>query len=100
MAASKDIIQDVETGDYAWKNGDFKIDFSDEQHQTDIIQSTVGSWKQYPLCGVGIVNYLNSSGSALVLKKEITTQLEINGYTVNEIVFESNNIDKFTVDAV
>ena len=99
MAAVKDFINDNE-GDLSFLNGDFKVDFSDNQHQVDIIQSSKGSWKQYPLLGVGINNYLNSSGAQLVFKREVQTQLESDGYNVNEIVFESNDISNFTVDAV
>lgn len=100
MAAAKDILQSISTGDLECNNGDFKNGFSDEQHQVDIIQSNAGSWKQYPLCGVGINNYLNSSGATMQLKKEITTQLTVDGYSVNEIVFETNEVDNFTVDAI
>ena len=100
MAAAKDILQSVSNGDLEFKNGDFKNGFSDEQHQVDIIQSNPGDWKQFPLCGVGINNFLNSSGAVLQLKKEITTQLTTDGYSVNEIVFETNEVDKFTVDAI
>lgn len=100
MAAAKDILQSISTGDLEWANGDFKNGFSDEQHQVDIIQSNQGDWKQYPLCGVGINYYLNSSGATMQLKKEITTQLTVDGYSVNEIVFKTNEVDKFTVDAI
>jgi len=100
MAAAKDILQSITTGDLEWANGDFKNGFSDNQHQVDIIQSTQGSWKQYPLCGVGISNFLSSSGSMLELKKEIDTQLTIDGYLVNEIVFTSDSAEEFTVDAI
>lgn len=86
--------------DLLFTDGDFTVGYSDDQHQVDLIQSTKGSWKQYPLCGVGIINYLNASGAVMQLKKEITTQLTIDGYTVNEIVFENNDVNKFTVDAI
>jgi hypothetical protein len=101
MAAASDILQSVTTGDYEWSaNGDFTIGLSDNQHQVDIIQSNKGSWKQYPLCGVGINNYLNASGATMQLKKEITTQLTTDGYSVNDIIFSSNEVDSFTVDAI
>lgn len=97
---AKDILQSIDDGDLEFSNGDFKVGLSDNQHQVDIIQSTKGSWKQYPLCGVGIVNYKNSSGATLILKQEITTQLTTDGYSVNDIIFETNEVDNFTVDAV
>jgi hypothetical protein len=79
--------------------GDFVISDSDLQHQEDIVSENVGSYKQYPVLGVGIIQYLNSSGSIGVLKRSIQIQLESDGYIVKEIAFNSVNVNEFTVDA-
>ncbi len=99
MAAAKDILQDTD-GDLLFKDGDFVIGLSDNQHITDIIISTPGSWKEYPLCGVGIEYYLNSSGTQGILKRDIQVQLTTDGYRVDNIQFETDAIDTFTVDAI
>ena len=39
--------------------GDFQVDYADDQHIMNILQSSVGMYKQYPQCGVGINRYLN-----------------------------------------
>jgi hypothetical protein len=98
MAAVKDI--QLSEGDLLFFNGDFKIDFSDEQHIEDIISENIGAYKQFPLCGVGIIKYLSSSGTQQILRNEISTQLSTDGYTVNSIDFSGNDTAKFTVDAV
>lgn len=79
--------------------GDFVIADSDLQHQEDIISENIGSYKQYPLLGVGITQYLNSSGSQGVLRRSIKIQLESDGYYVKDIVFSNKTVDEFTVDA-
>lgn len=76
----KDIAID-DFGDLIFKDGDFDIRASDEQHVVLIVNTAIGSWKEYPLVGVGIQSYLGSSGQTQVLKRNITVQLEADGYT-------------------
>jgi hypothetical protein len=79
--------------------GDFVISDSDLQHQEDIISENIGSYKQYPTLGVGIISYLNSSGSEGVLRRSIQLNLQNDGYYVKEIRFSSTSVNEFTVDA-
>ena len=98
MATVKDIL--LIENEYDFSNGDFNIGESDTQHIQDIVFETTGAYKQYPLVGVGIVSYLNSSGAQLLLSREMQIQLETDGYLVNEIAFDGNNVSNFTVDAI
>lgn len=98
MATAKDILLD--SNDLLFKDGDFAIGESDAQHIEDLIFENVGAYKQFPLVGVGIINYLNSSGSQLILKRNIKTQLETDGYRVDTIKFNGNDTSNFTVDAI
>ena len=70
--------------DLLFVDGDFVIDYSDEQHISDIIRSFQGEWKQTPQIGVGILGYLNSSGQEQVLSRSIRVNLESDGYTVRD----------------
>lgn len=79
--------------------GDFVISDSDSQHQEDIISENIGSYKQYPVLGVGIIQYLNSSGSQGILRRSIQLQLEADGYYIKSILFNDANVTSFTVDA-
>ena len=97
----KDIILD-ENDSYdltITANGDFAVKESDAQHQILIINTYLGSWKQYPLQGVGIINYLNSSGQTEALKREITVKLNSDGYSGVSVDVNPNNIADFTVNA-
>jgi hypothetical protein len=81
---AKDFLIDTDN-DLLFDNGDFSVGLSDSTHIQDIITSFTGYWKQFPLCGVGIISYLNSSGEQQRLKNEINIQLKNDGYKVNSI---------------
>lgn len=95
--AVKDII--LLDGDLHIVNGDFNVKESDSQHIELIIDSWIGSWKQYPLCGVGIENYIKSSGQSLALKRNIAVQLEADGFTEVDVYVSPYDILDITVDA-
>jgi hypothetical protein len=94
MAMVKDIILD-EFGDLSFENGDFKISDSDQQHCILLINTNVGSWKQYPLCGVGINQYLASSGKTASLKRSIILQLQADGYVKVDVILKQNTSGEF-----
>jgi hypothetical protein len=99
MATVKDFATD-NSNNFILIGGDFTIAPSDEQHIVDIVNSAKGSWKEYPLCGVGIDNYLNSDVNQQFLSNEIKTQLTRDGFGGVQIDFEGNNSLNFMVDAV
>jgi phage baseplate assembly protein W len=74
-----DILLD-ETGDLAVSaEGDLVVGFADNQHIADVLESTPGNWKQWPLVGVGLMHYVNAPltpALARALEKEIRVQLE------------------------
>jgi len=78
---AKDILTD-ENGELAVLNGDLHIGNSDQQHVEHILTSAKGHYKQHPLIGVGIEDYLNAPNSLITrqkLEKEINLQLESDG---------------------
>lgn len=97
MATVKDIH--LTDNDYTFTNGDFVIKDSDTQHIQDLVFENVGAYKQFPLVGVGIIKYLNSSGAMLNLKRQIQIQLQADGYRVNNITFTNNDLSNFTINA-
>lgn len=96
MAVFKDFLLD-DDGDLAIKNGDFAIGRSDQQHVEDIINSYPGWWKEYPQVGVGVMNYLNSSGQQQKLQRSIIIQLQADGYVVSNPTVENNPDGTFTI---
>lgn len=96
---AKDIGLD-ENDDLKIANGDFVIVNSDGQHVKDIVFSAKGNWRFAPLVGVDIGQFINSTGTNINarIRKKITTDLERDGYTVNEIEIKEN--EPIKIDAV
>lgn len=100
MAARTDLLLDT--------NGDLPIGAalmttgpSDEQHQKDMALSNPGDWKQYPQNGIGIGNYVKSTGIRLLqLQKEARQQLVRDGYNVLKLQFKTTGNDKLIIDQV
>ncbi len=85
MATAIDYRHDDEGDLVISSTGDFERIESDQQASILIINTAQGSWKTHPFCGVGIKQYMGSSGSNLVMKRELTIQHVADGYRVNEI---------------
>jgi len=90
----------LEENDLLIANGDFTVAESDQQHIEDIIFENVGAYKQFPLVGVGILNYLNSSGSEQGLRNEILSQLTVDGYSDITVTFDGDDLSNFDVNAI
>jgi hypothetical protein len=99
MAMVKDFKTDTD-GDLFISSGDLAIFESDSQSIVDIITSNKGDWKEYPLCGVGIDNYINSNSSQQFLTNDIKTQLTNDGFGNIDVIYDDNNSLNFTIDAV
>ena len=95
--AVKDIMLD-DNADLLIQNGDFVISESDAQHIMLIINLMEGSIKQFPLQGVGIMQYSGSSGQGANLKKQIGIKLDADGYTNPIIQLEQNANGVFEFD--
>jgi len=96
-----DIILD-DNLDLLIANGDFVVGDSDEQTQELILIATQGAFRESPLTGVGIVNYLKAQFSpALVAKltQKIQLQLQYDGFSAATVVVNSfSDIDITVTD--
>lgn len=72
-------------GDLLIEDGDFVLSYSDGMHQEHIIKSFTGYWRNAPLVGVGIEQYLHASTGTAEVKRLIKIQLEADGYKVESI---------------
>lgn len=73
------------------KDGDFVVSPSDDHTQTIIVISSKGSFRFAPMIGVNIYTYLNSTGQADSIKRDIQQQLTLDGYRVDSINFTEDN---------
>ena len=62
--------------DFQEKNDDFLSGDADNQVIERIILSSPGHWKEFPVIGIGIWNYLQGTQSAQVLQRNIQVQLK------------------------
>jgi hypothetical protein len=91
---AQDILID-ETGDLVIENGDFKVGNSDMQHMTLLVSTFLGAWKQYPLRGVGALNFSASSGKSKVLARTIKDQATSDGFINVQVGLSANSDDNF-----
>ena len=92
-----DILLD-NTGETLVRNGDFVQGPSDAQHVQDLITFTVGSLKQFPLTGVGIIKYVKSKGQQQKLEGSIKLNLEGDGYSVPTVSAQQDPDGKFRIN--
>jgi phage baseplate assembly protein W len=89
----------LEDGDLKTIAGDFDIGTSDQQHIEDILVASKGDYKQSPIIGVGLNDYINAPLTRQVkttLEKEIRLQLQSDGFDIETIKVQDNgnlNID-------
>lgn len=85
-----DFLTDVD-GDLQIENGDFLTGHSDDQHIQHLLQSTIGTIKDAPLLGVGIVDQSSGviDGS---IKRKIDINLQADGYSLRSISHGENQL--------
>lgn len=84
MATGYDLLCD-ENDDLLIAGSDFWIGESNIQEVQHIIKANIGFYKQFPEVGVGIQNYLNSSGKEQELKRLIQLQLQNDGFKTESL---------------
>lgn len=87
--------------DLVIKDGDLSTELSDDQHVNLIIVSAKGNFRFAPTVGVDILSFLNSTGKADLLRRNVQEQLVLDGYRVDSIDFEEQNskLDKINIKA-
>jgi len=83
--------------DLLFKDGDFVIGESDQQHVIDSINAAPGWWKEFPIDGVNVRMFLKSAGGAQQLARKIKIELNKDGYTVNNPVVEFGTDGKLKI---
>lgn len=80
------------------KNGDFLIDEASQQNLTHILLSQKGSFKEYPILGVGLTRYLKSPDvtTRLRLENEIDKQLIYDNFSVRTL--DVNDLKNIKID--
>jgi hypothetical protein len=91
VATRTDIL--LRDDDLSIVGGDFEMGVSDPQHVYHILLNPPGSYKQYPLTGLGKAPVLNGTFDS-TLRRKIQLQLEGDGYRLTAIKMdETTGID-------
>lgn len=80
-----DILLDNDE-DLSFKDGDFYVGNSDQQHVQHILKADKGHFRQWPLLGVGILDYVNGAVEPEVIRQLITTNLKNDNYNVKQVL--------------
>jgi len=95
MPSSTDIH--LLNNDLVFINGDIATGPSDAQHIEDTINAFPGWWKENPADGVGIFQYINSSGQEQGISRNIAINLQSDGYQVNNPAVSVNSKGTLTI---
>ena len=92
MALNYDIA--LSNNDLLIQDGDFVIAQSDEQHIADTINAFPGWWKENPADGVGLLQYVRSSGKQQEIARSVKLQLQSDGYQVSNttVTIDTNGL--------
>lgn len=94
----KDIGSLTSLPDLRIENGDFVVGNSEQQETALIIITSIGNWFEFPLVGVGIINYLASNESPLVIEQKIKTQMETDGFKVENISTQGSTLTNYKIN--
>lgn len=86
-----DYLRDYDTGHRVIRNGDFAWGDSTQQHQRSLLMAHQGEYKQSPLVGLGLRNYLDDE-SPDDLMREIRKQFVQDGMTVNSLQITASGV--------
>ena len=80
------------------QNGDFVIGDTDQQNIELILLSHKGAFKEHPILGVGITDYIKSPEiiSRLRLENEINNQLEFDNFRIKDL--DVNDLQNIHID--
>ncbi len=87
--------------DFAQQDGDLDLSSGDiylageyattAQHKADILSAAEGDFRESPLTGVGIIEYINSEDRATMLRA-ISRQMAADGIAVEKVGFEDGEL--------
>lgn len=87
-------------GDLSIEDGDFAKHDAHQQHIKEILITSKGSLRQFPLVGCNITDFINAPWSLktqVALEKTIRLQLEADGYTIRKV--NAKSLDNIEIDA-
>lgn len=88
----KGILLHSETNDIVLRNGTMAIGTTDDQNAQLIVLAEKGEFKEYPQLGVGISQFLKSSGRDNELLRTIRVQLALDGIRPKQLTYQNKQL--------
>lgn len=82
-------IKQTTDGDIDLSTGDIVLIEPTERHKADILLASRGDYKESPLTGVGIVEYINSENNGGLLRV-VAGQMSRDGINITEVGYDAN----------
>jgi hypothetical protein len=94
MANSSDILLTAANDLAITATGDFSVGMSEQQESNLIINTFIGNWFQFPLVGIGLINYLAGSTPSLLIEQAIIKGLQNDGFIIENVLINNRTIGK------
>jgi hypothetical protein len=82
-----------ETNDLQIANGDFVVGESNQQDIDLLLTTKKGEWKESPLVGANLQEYLKQREGLSGALKEVRQQLQQDGFRIKTAKIEGNNLN-------
>lgn len=89
----KGILLHNKTNDIVIRNGTIAIGVTDEQNAQLIVLAEKGEFKEYPQLGVGISQFLKSTGRENELLRTIRIQLALDGIRPKQLTYQQGKLN-------
>jgi len=74
------------------RHGDFVIQESDNQEIQNILDAHQGEWRQWPLVGFGIEDWLLAPLDLAKFRKDVSLQLRLDGFKKPQVILEDGQL--------
>ena len=89
----KGILLHTETNDIVIRNGTMATGTTDEQNAQLIVLAEKGEFKEHPQLGVGISQFLKSTGRENELLRTIRIQLALDGIRPKQLTYQNGKLN-------
>lgn len=89
----KGILLHTETNDIVLRNGTMTIGTTDDQNAQLIVLAEKGEFKEHPQLGVGISQFLKSTGRENELLRTIRIQLALDGIRPKQLTYQNGKLN-------
>lgn len=80
------------TDDLTITNGDFAIGEADPQHVYLVTKSSFGDWREFPILGANLREFVNSNAVELIIRNRVKLALQSDNWVLKSFKVVNNEI--------